>query len=208
MTYGYIRVSTDKQDGANQKLGIEDLCRKKGLCIDEYIHDEGVSGTKEPDKRQLGKLLDKLQRDDILIASELSRLGRSLFMIMRILEQCMNIGVKLYTVKDGYELGDNIQSKVLAFAFGLSAEIERNLISQRTKEALDKRKKEGMVLGRPKGHRNKQLNKICRCNEKTILKNLEMNISIPRIAKQIGVSKGTLYRYLIERGLYKPQGQT
>ena len=131
MTYGYIRVSTDKQDGANQKIGIEDLCKRKGLFIDEYIDDEGVSGTKEPEKRELGKLLGKLQKGDILIASELSRLGRNLFMIMRILEQCMNIGVKLYTVKDGYELGDNIQSKVQAFAFGLSAEIERNLISQR-----------------------------------------------------------------------------
>lgn len=154
MTYGYIRVSTDKQDGANQKLGIEDLCRRKGLFIDEYIDDEGVSGTKEPEKRQLGKLLGKLQKGDILIASELSRLGRNLFMIMRILEQCMNIGVKLYTVKDGYELGDNIQSKVLAFAFGLSAEIERNLISQRTKEALARKKAEGVHIGRIKGSKN------------------------------------------------------
>ena len=126
MTYVYIRVSTDKQDGTNQKLGIEELCKRKELKIDRYIDDEGVSGTKEPDKRKL---------------------GRSLFMIMRILEECMNKGVKLYTVKDGYELGDNITSKVLAFAFGLSAEIERNLISQRTKVALGNTKGERCRFG-------------------------------------------------------------
>lgn len=204
MTYAYIRVSTDKQDGANQKLGIEELCKRKGFCIDEYIDDEGVSGTKEPDKRQLGKLLDKLQKDDILIASELSRLGRSLFMIMRILEHCMNVGVKLYTVKDGYELGDNIQSKVLAFAFGLSAEIERNLISQRTKEALERRKADGKHLGRNKGKRNKYLNKICTTNHCLIISRLSKGVSIPSIAKELSISKGTLYRYLSYCGLFHP----
>lgn len=113
MTYAYIRVSTDKQDGANQKLGIEDLCRRKGFSIDEYIDDEGVSGTKEPDKRQLGKLLDKLQKDDILIASELSRLGRSLFMIMRILEHCMNVGVDFTLLKMGMNLETIFKAKFL-----------------------------------------------------------------------------------------------
>lgn len=204
MTYAYIRVSTDKQDGANQKLGIEDLCKRKGLCIDEYIDDEGVSGTREPDKRQLGKLLNKLQKEDILIASELSRLGRSLFMIMRILEHCMTIGVKLYTVKDNYELGDNIQSKVLAFAFGLSAEIERNLISQRTKEALDRKKNEGIHIGRKEGKRNNSLNKVCIENHSLIIDELEKGISIPKIAKKLMVSKGTLYRYLSYSGLFIP----
>lgn len=196
MTYAYIRVSTDKQDGANQKLGIENLCRRRGLYIDEYIDDEGVSGTKEPDKRQLGKLLDKLQKDDILIASELSRLGRSLFMIMRILEHCMNIGVKLYTVKDGYELGDNIQSKVLAFAFGLSAEIERNLISQRTREALKLRREKGVVLGRPKGRKtNPQKHKLYDKRE-IIDELLVLGISQRSIAKALKVDRNTLSRFL------------
>ncbi len=194
MTYAYIRVSTDKQDGANQKLGIEDLCKRKGLCIDEYIHDEGVSGTSEPDKRQLGKLLNNLQKEDVLFAGELSRLGRSLFMIMRILEHCMNIGVKLYTVKDNYELGDNIQSKVLAFAFGLSAEIERNLISQRTKEALTRKKTEGVQIGRIKGSHNSYTKLTGK--EDYILLQLSNGYSKTQLAKEFNVNRTILYRFL------------
>lgn len=139
MVYAYLRVSTGKQDGQNQRVGVENLAQRLGLVIDEYIDDEGVSGTKEPEKRELGKLLKKLRPGDVLLAGEISRLGRSLFMVMRILEHCMNNSIKVYTAKDGYELGDNIQSKVLAFAFGLSAEIEREMISRRTKEALAKK---------------------------------------------------------------------
>ena len=156
MIYGYIRVSTDSQDCNNQKLGIEAKAKALGLSIEKYIEDSGVSGTKEPNERALGGCLNKLKKGDVLICSELSRLGRKLFMIMRILEHCMNCGAKVYTVKDGYELGDNIQSKVMAFAFGLSAEIERELISQRTKEALLRLKRSGKRLGREPGSKNKK----------------------------------------------------
>ncbi len=147
MIYGYIRVSTDRQDCANQKLGIEAKAKSLGMCIEEYIQDNGVSGTREPESRALGGVLQQLKPGDVIICSELSRLGRKLFMIMRILEYCMQRGARLYTVKDNYELGDNIQSKVLAFAFGISAEIERDLISQRTKEALARRKLAGPPPG-------------------------------------------------------------
>ncbi len=135
MIYAYLRVSTDDQDTTNQRMGVEAKARALGLAIDKYIIDDGISGTKEPEKRALGGLLRKIKQDDIIICSELSRLGRKLFMIMGILEHCMKVGAKVYTVKDNYELGDNIQSKVLAFAFALSAEIERDLISQRTKRS-------------------------------------------------------------------------
>ena len=194
MVYAYIRVSTDKQDGANQKIGIESLCRKKNLHIDKYVDDEGVSGTKEPGKRKLGELLKELKEGDVIIASEISRLGRSLFMIMRILEECMNKGVKLYTVKDGYELGDNIASKVLAFAFGLSAEIERNLISQRTKEALARKKAEGGVLGRPIGKRSAKVKLTGR--EKKIKALLAAKIPKIQIARRMDVDRNTLYKFL------------
>ena len=132
MVYGYIRVSTDKQTVENQRFEINNFCERNNIQIDQWF-EETISGTKEPEKRALGKLLRKLKKDDILICSELSRLGRSLFMIMDVLSACMKKEIQLWTIKDNYRLGNDISSKVLAFALGLSAEIERNLISQRTK---------------------------------------------------------------------------
>ena len=194
MIYGYIRVSTDSQDCNNQKLGIEAKAKELGLSIEKYIEDSGVSGTKEPNERALGGCLNKLKKGDVLICSELSRLGRKLFMIMRILEHCMNCGAKVYTVKDGYELGDNIQSKVMAFAFGLSAEIERELISQRTKEALLRLKRSGKRLGREPGSKNKKR----KLDDKLELLNEMLLKKMPktRIAKKLKVSVPTIYKFL------------
>lgn len=153
MIYGYIRVSSDKQTVENQRFEIIHFAETNNLSIDGWI-EETISGTMQYDKRELGKLLEKVCKGDMILCSELSRLGRSLFMIMEILNQCMQRECIVWTVKDGYRLGEDIQSKVLAFAFGLSAEIERNLISQRTKEALARKKAEGVVLGRPKGRKS------------------------------------------------------
>ena len=141
MIYGYIRVSSDKQTVENQKFEIERFCEREKIQIDGWI-SETISGTKQYDKRKLGSLLKKVTDGDLIICSEISRLGRSLFMIMEILNICMTKACRVWTVKDGYRLGEDIQSKVLAFAFGLSAEIERNLISQRTKEALARKRAE------------------------------------------------------------------
>ncbi len=198
MVYGYIRVSTDHQDCENQKLGIEAKARSLGIQIEKYIQDSGVSGTKEPNKRALGSCLRRLQSGDVLICSELSRLGRKMFMIMRILEHCMNIGARVYTVKDGYELGDNIQSKVLAFAFGLSAEIERDLISQRTKEALALRRAQGYKLGRAFGSRNKR-HKMDGKYE-TVIKMLNQGYTKMYIARNFRVSAATITRFLRTNG--------
>ena len=154
MVFGYVRVSTDKQTVENQRYEIVRFCRKNSIIIGEWI-EETISGTKIPEKRRLGALLNRVMANDVIICSELSRLGRSLFMIMSILSHCMATGTKVWTIKDNYRLGDDIQSKVLAFAFGLSAEIERNLISQRTKEALALCKAKGKVLGRRLGKANK-----------------------------------------------------
>ena len=194
MIYGYIRVSTDKQDCRNQKIGIESKAQNLGLKIDQYIEDNGISGTKEPNKRALGTCLKLLKSGDVLICSELSRLGRKLFKVMRILEHCMNVGAKLYTVKDNYVLGDNLESKVLAFAFGLSAEIERDLISQRTKEALTRLKSEGKRVGRLSGSKNK----LSKLDGKTeiIKKLLDEGMPKTKIAKKIKVSFPTLNKYI------------
>ena len=194
MIYGYIRVSTDKQDCENQKLGIESKASALGLSIDKYIEDAGISGTKEPEQRALGGMLRKLNPGDVIICSELSRLGRKMFMIMRILEHCMKIGARLYTVKDGYELGDTIQSKVLAFAFGMAAEIERDMIAQRTKEALCRRKDAGIKLGRQLGSKNSHHKMDGKCEYAKEL--LFTGVSKRKVSKLLNVSPRTLNRYI------------
>ena len=196
--YAYLRVSTDKQDGQNQRLGVDEFAKKRGWVIDEYIDDEGKSGTLEPEKRELGDLLKKLKKGDTLIAGEISRLGRSLFMIMRILEYCMNNEIKVFTVKDGYELGNNITSKVLAFAFGLSAEIERDMIARRVTETLQKKKKDGMILGRP--HGTMWGGYKLRGKETEVKKMIDSKMRFNQIAKTLNVSKDTVQKFAKEHG--------
>ncbi|MBR6582307.1 MAG: master DNA invertase Mpi family serine-type recombinase [Treponema sp.] len=198
MNYGYIRVSTDKQTVENQRYEITEFAQKNDIQIDEWI-EETISGTLEPGRRQLGTLLEKVQKDDLIICSELSRLGRSLFMIMSILNKLMETGARVWTIKDGYRLGDDIQSKVLAFAFGLSAEIERNLISQRTKEALERKKSEGMILGRPKGKISNSSKLDGSELETSIM--LVHGISINRIAKLYGVHRNTVKLFIKKKRL-------
>ncbi len=155
MIYGYIRVSTDKQTLENQEFEINNFCLKENIKVDKWI-TETISGTKDFEKRKLGKALKRLKSRDVLICSEISRLGRNLLQIMTILNICMQKEVQVWTIKDNYRLGADIQSKVLAFAFSLSAEIERNLISQRTKEALSRIKASGRKLGHKFGSKNKK----------------------------------------------------
>ena len=154
MVYAYLRVSTDRQTNDNQRFEILNFAAKRNLEIAKWV-EETISSRKDLEVRAFGSLLKKLKPEDILIISEISRMGRNLMQIMGILNQCMERNVKVFAIKEGYELGDNINSKVLAFAFGLSAEIERTLISQRIKEALARRKAEGKKLGRPLGSKKK-----------------------------------------------------
>jgi DNA invertase Pin-like site-specific DNA recombinase len=193
MLYGYIRVSSDKQTVENQRFEIMKFCERNHMVVNDWI-EETISGTKSYDSRQLGMLLRRVRKGDIIICSELSRLGRNLFMIMEILSICMKRGCRVWTIKDNYRLGDDIQSKVLAFAFGLSAEIERNLISQRTKEALARKRAEGVVLGRPKGHKNKRY----KLSDKKalIIRLLDKKTPKIRIAKICNVDRGTLDRFM------------
>ena len=196
MVYGYIRVSTDRQTVENQRFEIKNFCKKEALKVDTWI-EETISGTKDVDKRKLGTLLAKMQKGDILICSELSRLGRNLLMIMAILNECMKNDIQVWTIKDNYRLGSDISSKVLAFAFGLSAEIERNLISQRTKEALARKKAEGVVLGRPKG--SKSAKTKLTGQEKQIKELLEKKVSYSAIGRILGVHRLTVSSFVKER---------
>ena len=200
MIYGYIRVSTDKQDVENQKLGINEKATSLNLKIAEWISDDGISGAKEPEERKLGELLKKINKNDVIIVSELSRLGRKLFMIMRILEHCMNVEAKVYTVKEGYELGDNIQSKVMAFAFGLSAEIERNMIIERTKEALKQRRALGVILGSP---RRAKGSRIPQDVIDLITKDVEMGMSVCAVADKYKYHRLTITYYLAQNPNFK-----
>lgn len=202
MIYGYIRVSTDKQTTENQRFEIKSFAAKNKLSVHCWIM-ETISSTKELDKRKLGKLLKKLKEGDILVASELSRLGRNLLQVMSILHYCMTMGVQVWTIKDNYRLGADIQSKVLAFAFGLSAEIERNLISQRTKEALLRLKSEGRILGRPKGRRNNRLKLSGK--ERTITELRQDNISKSEIARMFKVNRMTVARFMTDKGMETEQ---
>lgn len=198
MIYGYIRVSTDKQTVENQRFEISCFCNKQNLNIDSWI-EETISGSKEPEKRKLGKLLARMTKGDVLICAELSRLGRNLLMIMGILNQCMKREVQVWTIKDNYRLGADISSKVLAFAFGLSAEIERNLISQRTKEALARKKAEGVILGRPKGRKSSHT-KLS--GKEEIIKNcLAAGFSKSAIARKLHVHRITLAKFITENEL-------
>ena len=197
MRYGYIRVSSDKQTVENQRFEIEQFCLREGVQIDGWI-EETVSGTKPYSKRQLGKLLRHVKKGDLIICSELSRLGRSLYMIMEILSYCMHRECQVWTIKDGYRLGDDIQSKVLAFAFGLSAEIERNLISQRTREAMARLKAEGRHVGRPAGKQTHKEALLLYRHESYIRRALLSGQSKREIARRLHCCRNTLNRYIQE----------
>jgi len=192
---GYIRVSSNKQMLEHQEFEIKKFTKAQNIRIDKWV-EEKISSRKSLNKRKLGQLLDELKEGDILIACEISRLGRSLLEVMRILESCLNKNCQVWTIKENYRLGNDIQSKVMAFAFGLSAEIERNLISQRTKASLENVRATGKRLGRPLSAQSKKL-KLSK-NSKKIKDLLDNKVSISQIARTLEVRRTTVYR-LIQR---------
>lgn len=196
--YAYIRVSTDRQNVENQKYEILKFADEKKIRITEWIQ-ETVSGVKKAEERKLGILLRHMRNDDVLIATELSRLGRSVMEVMSILHDCMERDIKIFTTKERYELGNNVNSKVLAFAFGLSAEIERNMISQRTKEALALRKSQGVKLGRPKGTFAKKVKLSGK--EKEIKMFLARKVPVAAIGRLYDVHRTTVANFIKSRKL-------
>lgn len=191
MIYGYTRVSTELQNTENQKHEIQTFAEANKITINKWV-DEVISSRKSLKERQLGKLLKHLKKGDILIASELSRLGRNLLEVMGILQSCLEKDCQIWTLKENYKLGADIQSKVLAFAFSLAAEIERQLISQRTKESLKRLKDEGKHLGRPFGFNYNKLD----AKQDKIKELLEKQVSKAEIARLLNCSWLTLHRYI------------
>ena len=194
---GYIRVSSNKQTLQHQRYEIEQFAIQNNIVVNKWVM-ETVSSRNSLNKRRLGQLLEELTDGDILIAAEISRLGRSLLEVMRILETCLNKNCQVWTLKENYRLGNDIQSKVMAFAFGLSAEIERNLISQRTKASLESVRASGKKLGRPFSAQSQKL-KLSKNAEK-VKKQLDMGYTRYRIAKIMGVKHATVSRFINRMG--------
>lgn len=192
MTIAYLRVSTTRQHLENQRGEISRYAKNKNIRIDRWITDT-ISGKTDRRKRNLGKVLKKLKKGDTLIVTEISRLSRSLHEIMLIMKLCVDNNISVYSTKDGYTFDDSINSKVLSFAFGLAAEIEHKLISQRTKEAMALLKAQGKHIGRKKGSGEKM--RILYENKQEIINLLTIKKPLCQICKQLGVSYRTFYRF-------------
>ncbi len=193
----YIRKSTDRQSFEHQEYEIEQYAEKHNLKIDRWV-EESISSRKELKKRQLGKLLEELQDGDILIATEISRLGRSLLEVMGILQTCLEKNCQVWTIKESYNLKNDLQSQLLAVVFSIGVSIERSLLSQRTKTALDAKKAAGVKLGRPFGAESKKL-KLSK-NTKRIRDLLDKKVPKAQIARIMGVQKITLRRFIKRMG--------
>jgi len=192
-TFAYIRVSTEMQSYASQRYEIETYCRKNNIVIEKWVN-ESVSGTVAIEKRELGMLLKRMGKGDVLICTELSRLGRNMLMVMGVLNKCSEKGISIHSIKDHFDLTDSINSKIIAFAFALAAEIERSLISQRTKEALAVKRMEGIRLGRPPGSSQK---KAAFYKEYLNIQRMKVEgMSLTSIAKTYGIHRNTLKKYL------------
>ena len=184
---GYIRCSCDKSDVENQRFEINNFCEKNGIVIDEWV-EEIVSGAKDYTTRKLGEALERAGKNTRFICCEISRIARNMYGVMEFLNRCMQKGCEVWTIKDNFRLGDDLSSKVIAFAFALSAEIERSLIQQRTKQSLARLKAEGKRLGRAPIYDDEVIGQI---------KELRASgMSMQKIADELGVSKTTVARLL------------
>ena len=189
--YCYCRVSSSLQTLENQHFEIEKYTSAHNIKIDEWV-EETISSRKPLNERKLGKLLKKLKAQDILITTELSRVRRNMLEVMGILQQCLEKDCQIWTLKENYRLGSDIQSKVLAFAFSLASEIERQLISDRTRESLKRVKAEGKHIGRPVGKTSQKLKR----KHHKIVELLSKKVSKSEIARMLGCSWSTLHRYI------------
>ena len=197
--WGYIRVSTDHQNTENQKLAILEFANRKHLKSDNWI-DTKVSSRKSPKERRIDELLDRLKEGDILIVAELSRLGRSVGQIAILVDELIKMKVRVICLKENLTLNGraDIQTKVMVTMFSLFAEIERDLISERTKEGLARARVEGKLLGRPKGTTGKSK---LDGKEKEIKDFLTKGVNRANIARFFGVTFPTLENFIRTRGL-------
>ena len=191
-TYSYLRVSTIDQNTEKNKLDVLKFANEKKLGNVEFI-EEQISGKANFKDRQLGTLLEKMQKGDVLIVSELSRIARSITQIFEVIDITKQKGIELYSIKEGFTNTDkSITSTVTTTIFALVAQIERDLISLRTTEALHAIKAQGIKLGRPKGPGKSKLDK----DKEEIIKLVELKVPKTIIAKQYNTSVANLHRFL------------
>lgn len=195
---GYLRVSTLEQDVEKNKADILRLANDRQFGRVHFI-EEQVSGRVHWKKRKVGDVIDQLDRGDILIVSELSRLGRSMLECMEILSIATQKGIRVFSIKGTWELDGSIQSKIVAMAFSMASEIERSLISERTKEALAAKKASGAKLGRPPGPGKSKLDAF-----RPEIEALLANGSTQRfIAHRYGTTEGNLHNWMRKQGLLR-----
>ncbi len=201
-TIGYLRVSTADQDVEKNKADILTLANHHNLGQVKFL-EEKVSGKISWHKRKIAQIIDDLKKGDSLIVSEMSRLGRSMLECMEILSIAMERGIHVYSVKGNWRLDQSIQSKIIAMAFSMAAEIERDLISQRTKEALRAKKASGMSLGRPKGPGKSKLDPF-RPEIEALLAN---GATLFFIAGRYGTTSANLRNWMGKHGITRPTKQ-
>jgi DNA invertase Pin-like site-specific DNA recombinase len=193
--YAYLRVSTDAQDVKNQKLGVLEYCATRSLGVPVLVEDT-ASGKIDWDKRELGALLNRCSPGDVLVVAEISRMARSALQVLEVMKVAAEKTVAVHIVKNAMIMDGSIQSKIYATIFGLAAEIERDFIAQRTREALARRKADGHTLGRPAGEAEKlALDERAR----DIDNYLSIKLGKRDIARLLGVSPNTLYTWLRRR---------
>lgn len=190
---GYIRVSSNKQTVEHQRFEIENFAKKEQIKINKWV-EETISSRLPLTKRKIAEVMNEAQDKDIIISCEISRFGRSISEVLHILEVFLNKGCQVWTIKENYKLGNNMQSKIVACIFGLAAEIERNLISERTKSSLANIRASGKKLDRPMKSENKKL-KLSKNQEKIKLL-LNKGFSKSQIARMMGVQRTTLRRFI------------
>jgi DNA invertase Pin-like site-specific DNA recombinase len=198
MLYAYMRVSTPQQTLENQHYALLKFADQRGLRIDAWI-TESSSGAKAYTERALGQLLAQLRPQDTVLVAEISRLGRRLLDILQIVHRLMDAQVTLISVKEGLEVGNTLNGKVLAFAFGLAVDLERYLLVARTREALARRRQEGQHLGRPPGRLSTQTKLTGRDQEIRML--LQKKVAVAAIARIMGVHRTTMAHYVASRSL-------
>jgi len=197
MNYAYLRVSTDRQDVENQKLGIVEYATARNIQIDEFVEDV-VSGTKDWQKRSLGNIIESAKAGDMLLFAEVSRIARSTLQCLQVLQIAADKKLMVHVAKQQMLFDNSLNSKIIATTLALASEIERTFISMRTKEALKKAKENGKILGRPKG--KKSTNAKLAANHDQVASLLKDKVSVSAIGRMMKVNRKTVSSY-IERHL-------